>query len=310
MARHPFIASLRKADMMDSGIGTKNLLIQAILIFCLITAILVSLGIGRYHIPVSRVMGICVSKLWTLVPFWTDTDQRVVLLIRMPRILMTVLIGAGLSISGAGLQGVFRNPLVGPQIIGVSSGAAFGGVLAILLFENMFITMSMSFVFGLTSILVVFVMSRTSGRSPVLMLVLSGVVANAFFTALISFLKYVADPYDKLPAIVFWLMGSLALVTYEKLQMVIVPMVTGCFLIYLMRFRINVLSLGDEEAQSLGVKVAPARWVILVCVTIISASAVSVCGIIGWVGLVVPHLARMIVGPDHRVLLPVAGPAF
>ena len=209
--------------------------------------------------------------------------------------------------AGAGLQGVFRNPLVGPQIIGVSSGASFGGVLAILLFESQVWTIGLAFVFGLAAVSIVYFMSRVGGRSPVLTLVLAGVVTSAFFSALVSLVKYTADPYDKLPAIVFWLMGSLATVTHEKLLIASGPVLAAGMVLYLMSFRINVLSLGDEEAEGLGVRVEANRRVVLVCVTLITSSLVAICGVIGWVGLVVPHIGRMIVGPDHRVLLPTSG---
>jgi len=266
--------------------------------------VLISLGIGRYHVDFFTVVKICWSRVYSSIPTWTDTDERVVLLIRMPRILMAVFAGAGLALSGAGLQGVFRNPLVGPQIIGVSSGAAFGGVLAILIWESQILTILTAFVFGLIAVVIVFIMSRTNGRSPVLMLVLSGVVVSAFFTALISLAKYVADPYDQLPAIVFWLMGSLALITYSKVVIAGIPILLAGAVIYMIRFRINILSLGDEEAESLGIKVGPTRWVLILCATLITSAVVSVCGIIGWVGLVIPHVARMITGPDHRILFP------
>jgi iron complex transport system permease protein len=263
-----------------------------------------SLGVGRYPISFERVYGILAAHVLPIDSFWNLSDQRVVELIRAPRVLLAVLAGMGLAVSGATLQGVFRNPLVGPQIIGVSSGAAFGGALAILLFGGTSTILAFSIVFGLAAIVLVYWMSRIAGRNPVLMLVLSGVVVSAFFAALIALIKYVADPDDKLPAIVFWLMGSFATATFEKLAFVAPPIVIASLLLFAMRFRINVLSLGDEEAEGLGVRVEASRWFAIVCVTIITASVVAAAGIVGWVGLVVPHLARMIVGPDHRVLIP------
>jgi iron complex transport system permease protein len=281
-----------------------SLILWVVLPVTLVGCAVISLGMGRYPIPVERVIGIVGAQLVPVTPFWTDTDARVVLLIRVPRILVALIAGAGLGLSGASLQGVFRNPLVGPQIIGVSSSAGFGGALAILLFGNPLLTVSLAFVFGLLGMVVVYWISRVDGRSPVLTLVLAGVVTNAFFAALISLVKFVADPYDKLPAIVFWLMGSFAAVTDAKLFLVAPIVGLASAGLYLLRWRINVLSLGDEEAQALGIRVERVRWSILICVTAISAAIVSVSGIIGWVGLVVPHIARMLVGPDHRVLLP------
>lgn len=270
----------------------------------LVATALVSLGLGRYYVPVQNVGGIIISRVVSVDAFWTETDSRVIELIRVPRILIAVLAGAGLSLSGASLQGIFRNPLVGPGIIGVSSGAAFGGSLAILLYENHIVTMTFAFISGLGAMALVYLISQIGQRSSILMLVLAGMIASGFFTALISLIKYVADPEDKLPAIVIWLMGSFASATYTKVFLVAVPVMVAGALGYLMRFRVNVLSLGDEEAEALGVKVERTRWIILVLVTVITSAVVAIAGVIGWVGLVVPHIARMIVGPDHRKLLP------
>ena len=284
--------------------GRKSL--WCLLVGTLVLAVIFSLGLGRFHVPVATVAGLLVSHIVPLDTFWSDTEARVVELIRLPRIILAVLAGGGLGMAGASLQGVFRNPLVGPQIIGVSSGASFGGVLAILLFENDIWTIGLSFVFGLIAVSIVYFMGRVRGHSPVLTLVLAGVVTSAFFSALVSLIKYTADPYDKLPAIVFWLMGSLATITHQKLLVVCIPVSVACIVLYLMAFRINVLSLGDEEAETMGIRVGLNRLLVIVCVTTVTASLVAVCGVIGWVGLVVPHIGRMIVGPDHRVLLPVS----
>ena len=188
-------------------------------------------------------------------PTWTETEQGVVELIRVPRVLAAWLAGAGLSIAGAALQGTFRNPLVGPEIIGVSAGAGFGGALAILLSTMPYALVACAFIGGMVAIAAVYLISRV-GRRAILMLVLSGVITDAFFSALISLIKYVADPQNKLPAIVYWLMGSFASVDGQKV-LLLMPVVGG-LLLYRLRFRINVLSAGDEEAQALGVR-SPAR---------------------------------------------------
>jgi iron complex transport system permease protein len=210
-----------------------------------------------------------------------------------------MLVGGGLALTGATLQGIFRNPLVSAHILGVSSGAAFGGVLALLLAASTVLFVTSAMLFGLLAMLVVYVMSRVGGRTPVLMLVLSGVITGAFFSAGVSILTYLADPYDALPALVFWLMGSLAAASYDKVVVIGLPVLVGGGLLLL-----NVLSLGDEEAEALGLQVEPLRWLCLVATAAIVAGAVAVSGVIGWVGLVIPHIARMLVGPDHRVLLP------
>lgn len=263
-----------------------------------------SLGFGRYGISVDQVVNILASRVLPIDITASPTAVRIVELIRLPRILLALLSGAGLAVCGAVLQGVFRNPLVGPQIIGVSSGAGFGGALAILWFGSQVMTMVMAFGFGLVAMLLVFWISRSAGRSPMLMLVLAGVIVSAFFTALTSLLKFVADPYDRLPAIVIWLMGSFGGASFEKLFLAAVPMIIAGLFLHAMRFRVNIISLGDEEAEAIGIKVERIRWMILICVTIITSAVISAAGIIGWVGLVVPHIARMLVGPDHRVLLP------
>jgi len=277
-----------------------------VLIAILILSALLSLAIGRFNVPLSHVVGILASSLFPLEPWWTPVEVRVVELIRIPRILMAALAGAGLAVAGAALQGIFRNPLVGPQIIGVSSGAAFGGALAILLSESQFLLIGLAFLCGMLAMLIVYSISRQQGRASILMLVLAGIVTSAFFSALVSVTKFVADPDDKLPAIVFWLMGSFASASYDKVWLIAVPVVLGSSMIYLMRFQINVLSLGDEEAQALGIKVERTRWIALTAIALISAAVVAAAGVIGWVGLVIPHFARMLTGPDHKVLIPAA----
>lgn len=272
----------------------------------LVCACAVGLSVGRYSIGLGDVVTVVVG--WVGIGPGSagvaETDWRVIELVRAPRLLVAGLSGAGLALAGAVLQGVFRNPLVGPQMIGVSSGAAFGGVLAILTGAGAAALIGSAFAFGLTAILIVCLISRYDGRSPILMLVLSGVVISAVFSALVSLLTYMADPNDTLPAIVFWLMGSFATASYEKAAIIAGAVALCGVPLLAMRFSINVLSLGDEEAQALGVKVERTRWFALICLTGITAASVAIAGVVGWVGLVVPHLARMAVGPDHRHLLP------
>jgi iron complex transport system permease protein len=263
-----------------------------------------SLSVGRYGIPFAHVAAILLSHVMPIEATWSLPEARVVELVRLPRILAACLAGAGLAMAGAALQGVFRNPLVDSQIVGVSTGAAFGGALAILLFDSPVVTVTLAFGAGLAAIAIVYLMSRITRQTPILLLVLAGVVTSAFFSALISLIKFVADPDNKLPAIVYWLMGSFASAGWSDVAILGGPIVVGVGLIHGLRFRINVLSLGDEEAQVLGVPVERTRWLILGAVTLISAAVVAVAGVVGWVGLVVPHLARMVVGPDHKSLLP------
>jgi iron complex transport system permease protein len=263
-----------------------------------------SLSVGRYGIPLQHVAAILRSHLVVVEATWSLPEQRVVELVRLPRILAVCLAGAGLAVAGAALQGVFRNPLVDSQIIGVSSGAAFGGAWAILLFDNATVTVASAFAAGLAAIVIVYLISRITRQTQILLLVLAGVVTSAFFSALVSLIKFVADPDNKLPAIVYWLMGSFAGASWRTVAILGGPTVLGVALIHGLRFRINVLSLGDEDAQALGVSVERTRWLILGAVALISAAVVAVAGIIGWVGLVIPHAARGVVGPDHKLLLP------
>jgi iron complex transport system permease protein len=234
----------------------------------------------------------------------TPTEANVVFTVRLPRILLALLSGAGLALSGATLQGVFRNPLVGPQVMGVSSGAAFGGTLAILLNFPRAGLLASSFTFGLSALVLVYALNGIVARRNILALVLAGVVVSGFFGALVSLVQYLADTEDKLPAMVFWLLGSFSTANSEKLSLISGPVLISGVLLLGLRWRLNLLSLGDEDARALGVRVEPLRWLILLLVSSIVAAQVAVSGIIGWVGLVVPHMARMLVGPDHRVMMP------
>jgi iron complex transport system permease protein len=290
----------------SAGSQAGRRLFWVIVALALPLAVVGSLSAGRYAIPFANVIGILLDRLVPLGISFPGTEVSVVELVRLPRILAALLAGAGLAIAGAALQGVFRNPLVGPQIIGVSSGAGFGGALAILLFGSAAATVGFAFVFGLGAIALVYLLSRIDSQAPILLLVLAGVVTSAFFTALISLVKYVADPDNKLPAIVYWLMGSLASIGWTDVLVLAVPAILGGLLIFGLRFRINVLSFGDEDAHALGVPVERTRWLVLVAVALISAAVVAVAGIVGWIGLVVPHFARGLVGPSHDALLPAA----
>lgn len=280
--------------------------VTALLVLLLAAAAIAALTVGRFPVGLGDIatlmlgwLGIGPGRAGVAESAW-----RVVELVRLPRMLVAGFVGAGLALSGAALQGVFRNPLVDPHVIGVSSGAAFGGVLAILLGLGALTLWSMAFAFGLGAVLIVLLLSRKAGRSSVLMLVLSGIVVSALFAALVSLATYFADPNDTLPAIVFWLMGSFASATPERATLMLPIIVVFALPLLAMRFRINILSLGDEEAQALGLRVEPTRWLALACVTGIAAASVANSGMIGWVGLVVPHFARALVGPDHRRLLP------
>ncbi|WP_300236129.1 iron ABC transporter permease [Methanoculleus sp.] len=237
---------------------------------------------------------------------WGVSEQTVVFRIRLPRVIAAMLVGGGLSLAGASFQGLFRNPLVSPDILGVAAGAGFGAALGILVSGNPWVIQVSAFVFGIVAVAVTYGIGRVYHNSSTLILVLAGIIVGSLFSALLSLAKYVADPYDTLPAIVFWLMGSLSSVSNTDIIAVAPPILLGSLCLYLIRWRINLLSVGEEEAQALGLDTKRMTVVLIVASTIITASAVCISGIIGWVGLVVPHIGRMLVGPDFRKLIPVS----
>jgi len=271
-------------------------------------ALLGSLCLGAYPVAPETVARI----VWSLAlpaPLgpemsWQPGEEIVVGIIRLPRVLIVALCGGGLGLCGAALQGMMRNPLVGPDIVGISAGAASGGVLAILLDAPGPLLLAASFGGGMVALGLAWGLSRLGRGGGMLPLVLAGLIVAAFFSALNGLLQYVADPEAKLPAMVYWLIGSFAGASPARLAMVAPPILAAATLLLLLRWRINLLSLGDLDAASLGLKVERLRWLIVALVALIVAAQVSVSGMVGWVGLVVPHCARMLVGADHRRLLP------
>jgi len=277
---------------------------QGLLLLLPLALFYVSLFWGRYPIEPLTVLQVLASRVAPIPATWPPTVEPVIVDVRLPRTLLAMLVGAGLSITGAAFQGMFRNPLVSPDILGVSAAAGFGASVAILLSANALIIQLAAFGVGLLGVALTYGISRVYKTTPAIMLVLSGVVVAAFFGALVSGTKYVADPEQKLPAITFWLLGSLASASWSSVVTVLPLMAIGTGALLLVRWRINVLSMGDEEARALGVRTEVLKGIIIVAATVVTAVAVSVSGIIGWVGLIIPHLARMLVGPDHRALLP------
>lgn len=287
----------------DTTISKKALIL---LILLPVLLFLVSLIIGRYHVSLLDCLKILLSNILPVTRTWSDTDAVVILQVRLPRAILAMCIGAALSISGASFQGIFRNPLVSPDILGVSASAGFGAALAILISGDPGLIRLLALLFGIIGVIITYLLSRVYKSTPVVMLVLSGIVVSAFFSALVSATKFLADPYSKLPSITFWLMGGLNAVTAKDMVWTIPALTVGVAGLMLIRWRINILSLGDEEAASLGVKTELIKAMVILCSTLLTASAVCVAGIIGWVGLVIPHIGRMLVGPDHKVLLPVS----
>ncbi|MEE1133756.1 iron ABC transporter permease [uncultured Methanobrevibacter sp.] len=280
-----------------------RIVIYALLIALPVFLFFISFMMGRY--PVAPV-DVIKTILSPFIPSLAVSPQvtSIVFNIRLPRIIAALVVGASLAVAGASFQGIFQNPLVSPDLLGVSQGAGFGAAVAILLnMGNFFIQLS-AFVFGIISVAITYVISKSYRAGGILLLVLSGTAVSAFFNALVSGAKFMADPYDKLPQIVYWLMGSLSSVNFDKLAMIVIPLIIGIAVIMILRWHLNVLSMGDEEAQSLGLNPNNLRILIITACTLVTSAAVSISGIIGWVGLVVPHMTRIIVGPDHKILLP------
>lgn len=259
--------------------------------------IVLTLFIGRYPISFSDILNRDPSS-----PYYT-----IIWDIRMPRAIVSGLVGAALAISGAVFQGLFRNPLVNSGILGVSSGAGFGAALAIILFGRYSIYIYLfSFLFGGIAVLLSYSVGKIYNTTPTIMLVLGGTVVSSVFSALISFIKYVADPYNQLPAITFWLMGSFASARYKDLLIGGIPMIIGILGIIFIRWRINVLSMGDREAKTLGINPSFDKGIVITFATLATAGAVCISGTIGWIGLIIPHIGRMIIGNDNKVLIPIS----
>lgn len=296
------------SDEARAAVRLAPALVTPALAALLIATILVSVTLGRYDLSVPQVAAILLDNVIPVETVtWEPVQELVVEQVRLPRILAAVVIGFGLAVSGAALQGMFRNPLVDPGIIGVTSGAGFGGTLAILLGLTGSVLLAIAFAFGMGSILMVKMLATVRRRTSMLTLVLAGVVVSAFFTAAISVAKLLADPFQKLPAITYWLMGSIASSDYADLLLISVAVLPASLVIYLLRFQINILSLGEEKARALGTPVGLVQWMILIATAVISAGVVATSGIIGWVGLVIPHAARALVGASHQRLLPASG---
>lgn len=280
--------------------------VMLVLLGCLVLACVLSTTLGRYPITLKELAGIAWSRLpfADIEPFWTPTQEALFLNHRIPRILLSCMVGCCLATAGACYQGVFQNPMAAPDILGASSGAALGASLAIILGYINFVVSAFAFVFSLGTVaLVIFVGNRTKGNR-VVGLVLAGVMISSLVSSCSSFIKLIADTEDQLPAITYWLMGSFNGADMDEIKLAVIPMVAGLGIIYMLRWKINILSLGDEEARTLGINAKRLRVIIIICASLITAASVAVSGIIGWVGLVVPHMARRIVGNDYKKLIP------
>jgi iron complex transport system permease protein len=280
--------------------------VGAVLVVILAATFILSFGLGRYPVSPSDVVRILASHVFPIDHTWKATLETVVINIRLPRILAAMLVGASLALAGASFQGLFRNPLVSPDILGVSSGAGFGAALGILLNADNWGIQVSAFCFALVAVTIAFSVSRMVKGNATLTLILAGMAIGSVFGALLSLAKYTADPVNQLPSITFWLMGGLNSVSLNQdLLFAAIPMLAGIVVLVLIRWRFNVLAMGEEEAQTLGVDTGRLRVIIVICCTLITASAVCISGIIGWVGLVIPHVGRALVGPNHKQVIPI-----
>ncbi len=267
--------------------------------------ILGSFTLGRYPVSLRELLGVLGRKIgFAIEPFWTDQVEAAVWNIRLPRVVLSVLVGCCLAAAGASYQGVFQNPMASPDILGASAGAGFGAALAILLgASSVGITIG-AFAMSLLTVALVFTVSRHAKGDRVLGLVLAGIMVSSLFQSGTSFLKLVADPNNQLPQITYWLMGSLSGARWRDILFVVIPMLAGLIPLLALRWQMNVITMGDDEARAMGVNAHRIRLWIVVCSTLVTASAVSVSGMIGWVGLVIPHMMRRLVGSDYRFLMP------
>ena len=282
---------------------TKEIVTVVLLIFLPVILFFASFLMGRYPISPIDVVSTILSPVFPQLEV-SSTITTIVFEIRLPRIIGALVVGACLAMAGAAFQSIFKNPLVSSDLLGVSNGAGFGAALAILISGANIVTQIFAFIFGLISVSITYLISKTYKAGGILVLVLSGVAISAFFNSLISAIKFIADPDDKLPEIVYWLMGSLASVTMDKLLMIAIPVIIGAVILLLLRWHMNLLAMGDEEAQSMGINPSRIRLLIIAGCTLLTSAAVSISGIIGWIGLIIPHMARMIVGPDNKILIP------
>lgn len=270
----------------------------------LLALFLFSFVLGRYDVPIWQVARILINEIIPLEETWATNMRTAVINIRLPRIALACMVGCCLSLAGTAYQSVFQNPMAAPDILGASSGACFGAALGILLGMTHGGITLMAFVMSLSTVALVYLIgSRTRGNRSISIL-LAGVMVSSLFSAGTSYIKLVADPSNELPAITYWLMGSLSGARLSEVGAALIPMLIGVIPLLLLRWRINILTLGDEEAATLGVNTGVLRLIVILCATFLTASSVAVSGMIGWVGLVIPHLSRKLVGNDCRYLLP------
>lgn len=283
------------------------------LMAALIVVLAISLMLGRFSLSLREIWQLLLSRIMQVEASWQNGAENVLFQIRLPRIAVAAMVGAALSVAGVAYQGMFRNPMVSPDILGASSGAGFGAALAILLGAGYFGISLTAFIFGMIAVFLAWIMSRFSKTNQTLAMILAGMMTASLFSAATSFVKLIADTQQQLPAITYWLMGSLSAAKQKDVLFLLIPTAIGMIPLFLLRWRLNLLTLGEEEAQTMGVHTRTLRLIVIICATLLTSASVAVSGMIGWIGLVIPHFCRMLFGYDYRRLIPgaaVFGAAF
>ena len=265
-------------------------------------AVVASVTIGRYPLSLKEIAGLIAARVAGSPG--TAAPEKVLFEIRLPRIACAVLIGAALSMAGACYQGMFRNPMVSPDILGASTGAGFGASVAIILGMGYFAITVSAFVFGIGAVLLAYAVSRLGRTNETLALILGGMIISSLFSAGTTYIKLIADTQEQLPAITYWLMGSLSSIKIKDLVFLVIPVAVGMIPLFILRWRLNLLTVEENTARSIGIRVRLLRLVTIVCATLLTSASVAVAGMIGWIGLVIPHFCRMIFGNDYRRLIP------
>lgn len=265
---------------------------------------LISLSIGRYSVTMPEIVRILLSTIFNIDKTWSAQAEATILSIRLPRIIASFIIGGGLALAGLVMQTVFKNPMVSPDVLGTSGASGFGASLAIILHLPTALISPIAFIFGLSSIILVYLVASRVKSNQLLGLVLGGMMISSIFSSLLSFVKLMADPEDALPSITYFLMGSLSGCSLDDVKMVFLPMASASIILFLLSWRVNTLSLSEDEAISMGINPKSLRAIVLLLAVLLVALSVAISGVIGWIGLIVPHLARMLMGCDTRKTFP------
>ena len=283
---------------------TRSWPVQLLLFLCMLVCIVLAACVGKYPVSPEESLNIMLSALLGKTGNASEMTVNVVLGLRVPRILASVIVGGALSMSGAAYQGIFKNPLVSPDFLGVSSGACIGAAVAILLSLSATYISVLAFVFGIAAVLITVAIPAIMRNRSNVMLVLSGIIVGTAMSSILGFIKYIADPNTQLASITYWTMGSFSYITLADLLAILPIIAIPAIILFLMSWWIDVLSMGEEEARTLGARVGLIRGITIICATLLTAASVCIAGTISWVGLIVPHFGRMAVGPSNRKLLP------